>query len=404
MHPRADLALELVWAQLASQGAAGLAPTLGWCYLSEDLADGAEAVMAGLRARLPNVAWVGGVGAGVLATGVEYVDEPALAVMVCNLPRERFRIFHGRQPLPLRSKDGLNATQWTASTAQVHADGQNPDLPELIEELALRTLSQGVFGGISVGQPQCLHLALDPSLPSEAQARTDAPTSTGVWRGGISGVAFDAHVRLETRLTQGCEPIGPGRTITAAHRNVVYELDGLPALSCLLRDLGVAVTVQDHEWQREALPKVRATLAGLSPPETALLAHGQHLSDDALVRHLIGLDPGRGGVVISDSAQVGMNLAFCQRHAQAARQDLIRICTEIREEFDPSEHPGSQPAGAIYISCAGRGGPHFGAPNAELELIAHALGDIPLVGMFANGEIAHHGLYGYSGVLTVFGT
>jgi small ligand-binding sensory domain FIST len=59
-------------------------------------------------------------------------------------------------------------------------------------------------------------------------------------------------------------------------------------------------------------------------------------------------------------------------------------------------------AGAIYVSCAGRGGPHFGAPSAELQLIRHALGDVPLVGFFAGGEIAHQHVYGYTGVLTVF--
>jgi len=115
------------------------------------------------------------------------------------------------------------------------------------------------------------------------------------------------------------------------------------------------------------------------------------------------LDPVRYGVAISDLVEPGMQLAFCQRHVQAARQDLVRICAEIREEFDPQEHPGSKPVGAIYISCSGRGGPHFGTPNAEMEIIAHALGDIPVVGMFANGEIARHHLYGYTGVLTVFG-
>ena len=31
----------------------------------------------------------------------------------------------------------------------------------------------------------------------------------------------------------------------------------------------------------------------------------------------------------------------------------------------------------------------------------HALGDVPLVGFFAAGEIARHHLYGYTGVLTV---
>ena len=59
-------------------------------------------------------------------------------------------------------------------------------------------------------------------------------------------------------------------------------------------------------------------------------------------------------------------------------------------------------AGAIYVSCAGRGGPHFGAPSAELAIVRHALGDVPLAGFFAAGEIARHHVYGYTGVLTVF--
>ena len=58
--------------------------------------------------------------------------------------------------------------------------------------------------------------------------------------------------------------------------------------------------------------------------------------------------------------------------------------------------------GAIYVSCSGRGGPHFGGPSAELQIVRHALGDVPLVGFFAGGEIAHQQLYGYTGVLTVF--
>ena len=65
-------------------------------------------------------------------------------------------------------------------------------------------------------------------------------------------------------------------------------------------------------------------------------------------------------------------------------------------------HPARRIAGAVYISCSGRGGPHFGGPGAELQIVRHALGDVPLVGFFAGGEIARHHLYGYTGVLTVF--
>lgn len=408
-HPQAELALELVWAQLASQGAAQLSATLGWCYVTDELADGVPHILAGLRERLPHVAWVGGVGAGVLANGVEYIDEPALAVMLCNLPMSDFRIFHGRQPLAQAGSASGHDGLWRAHTAQVHADGHSPDLPDLIKELADRTATGYLFGGISTGQGHSLHLALDPHVPHHEPFATPTPDATaeeavsGVWQGGLSGVAFSERVRLVSRVTQGCEPIGPSREITAAHRNIVYELDGLPALNCLLRDIGVPLTINETDWQRDALPKVRTTLVGLTDAGSDLLNHGPHFGADTRVRHLVGLDPSRYGVAISDLVEPGMQLAFCQRHAQAARQDLVRVCAEIREEFDPCERPGSPPVGAIYISCAGRGGPHFGAPNAEMALIAHALGDIPLVGMFAGGEIARHHLYGYTGVLTVFG-
>jgi small ligand-binding sensory domain FIST len=117
---------------------------------------------------------------------------------------------------------------------------------------------------------------------------------------------------------------------------------------------------------------------------------------------------------------VGMQLAFCQRNVQAARADLMRVCAEIREELEPHElplaaatalaaseaesapHPARGIAGAIYVSCSGRGGPHFGGQSAELQIVRRALGDVPLVGFFAGGEIARNHLYGYTGVLTVF--
>jgi len=182
-----------------------------------------------------------------------------------------------------------------------------------------------------------------------------------------------------------------------------------------------------------ALRKVRATLAGLV--SAGEQPQGQrrtgHFGTDTRVRHILGLDGSRRGVALADHVEPGMHLAFCQRNVAAARADLMRICAEIREELSPEElepapmvasgapgelaaapgvdgHAGAQPqtgrriCGAIYVSCSGRGGPHFGGPSAELQIVRHALGDVPLAGFFAGGEIAHHHLYGYTGVLTVF--
>lgn len=42
------------------------------------------------------------------------------------------------------------------------------------------------------------------------------------------------------------------------------------------------------------------------------------------------------------------------------------------------------------------------AGSTELKMISQALGDFPLVGFFANGELYNGRLYGYTGVLTLF--
>jgi small ligand-binding sensory domain FIST len=44
----------------------------------------------------------------------------------------------------------------------------------------------------------------------------------------------------------------------------------------------------------------------------------------------------------------------------------------------------------------------FGEQGEELRLIQNQLGEVPLAGFFANGEIGGRSLYGYTGVLTVF--
>ena len=392
-HPDGRMALALAAAQIdAQRGASGHAaqPTLGWVYLTEPLVPQAEALMAELRQRWPGVEWVGASGVGIAAGGVEYFDEPAVSLMLAELPSERFRVFSGTRPLG----------SFAAHTAQVHADPGTADLAELIHDLAARTATGYLFGGLASGQARSLHIAGE------------------VLAGGLSGVAFDAQVALVSRVTQGCQPVGPLRRITAAERNVITRLDDESALDCLLRDVGLAGTEP-----RAALPTLRQTLVGLSD------APGGNGADDAVarpgafgadtrVRHLIGLDPGRRGIAIADTAEPGMQLAFCMRNVQAARRDLVRICAEVREELEPESLPlpaalgpadGAPPeassspiAGAVYVSCAGRGGAHFGAPSAELAIVRHALGDVPLVGFFAAGEIARHHLYGYTGVLTAF--
>jgi len=387
-HPDAHMALALAAAQVEARRTArqpAFVATLGLLYLTDHLAPQADSLLAELRQRWPGVHWVGNVGVGVLAGGVEYIDEPALVLMLCDLPADSFQVFSGRLPLAADQAD----------TALVHADPATHDLDELIAELAGRTRSGYVFGGLTASRTRRLHIA------------------DGVFEGGLSGVAFAPGLALVSRVTQGCQPLGPSLHITAADDNLVLALDGAPALPQLLAALGVTL-----DQPQLAMAALRATLVGLTEADDTALTRGGQFGADTRVRHLIGIDPVRQGFAVADTVAIGQQLGFCRRDVAAARRDLVRICAEIREELEseapvatlpaapgapPAEPPGAaRIAGAVYVSCSGRGGPHFGAPSAEALIVQHALGDVPLIGFFAGGEIAHHHLYGYTGVLTVF--
>lgn len=404
----ANLVLAQLRAQMVLHGYASN-PTLALLYITDHYAANAQEILEHLSAELPEVTdWAGTVGIGIAANNVEYFDEPALAVMLLELPSDQYRVFSGVAPLGLT---------FEAHTALVHADPRTSEVAELIEELAQRTDSGYVFGGLSSSRGQAVQFAVAADGNVKGQG-----AASGVFSGGLSGVAFGPGVVLMSRVTQGCQPISRAHQVTGADRNVILTLDGAPALEVMLHELNVTL-----DEPREALQAVRATLVGMTDSTTmsetapTVLRTG-NFGPDVLVRHIIGLDPARAGVAVADVVTEGMELAFCQRNVQAARADLMRVCAEIREELEPQEqaletaaalaaseaeaapHEARGIAGAIYVSCTGRGGAHFGAPSAELQIIRRALGDVPLVGFFAAGEIARHHLYGYTGVLTVFST
>lgn len=402
-HPQWPMAAGLVLAQLRAQmrlPECAAAPKLALLYITDHYAGHAQAILDHLRQELPAVSdWVGTVGVGIAVNNAEYFDEPAMAVMLCDVPPERYRVFSGLAPL---------ADNGFAAVALVHADPATPDLAELLGEMAARTQQGYLFGGLTASRTRSVQFAVH-----KGQRLDDG----GVLEGGLSGVAFNADVALLSRVTQGCQPVSPEREITEADKHVVLKLNGEPALDVMLADLKISLSEP-----QKAIPVVRSTLVGLSPSGQVGVGRAGNLGSDVRVRHIVGLDPMRQGVAVAEHLEPGMRLAFCKRDVQAARADLVRVCAEIREELEPemlsieainalSDDPvpsvppvGKRIAGAVYVSCTGRGGPHFGGPSAEMQIIRHALGDVPLVGFFAAGEIARDQLYGYTGVLTVFTT
>ena len=312
---------------------------LGFVYFTDALVKDAAAILDGLREATGVDDWVGSVGIGVLATGAEYQGQPAIAAMVADI--ESFQVFSGRAPL----KEGHFAV--------VHADPAAPDVPGLLMDLSAKVASGFLVGGMSSSRAQTVQIA------------------NAVLSGGLSGAALGADVAVATRLTQGCVPF-PGRfRVTECEQNIIGALDGRPALDVL----------------QEAIGAERNVLVGIPVPGSD--------TGDYTARNLLGVDPKNKLFAIGDVVEPGTELLFCKRDETAARQDLSRIVDELHAAVP-------RPRGALYFSCLARGEHMFGARGEELALVKRALGEVPLVGFFCNGEISRDRLYGYTGVLALF--
>lgn len=339
---------------------------LGFVYFTDALAPHAEAIVAELRARTGVVDWVGTVGVGILATGTEYLDEPALALMVTDFQEGQYHIFSGRSRAP--------AAPGAAHFGVVHGDPNTPDVPALIADMSSKVESGYLVGGLSSSRTRTVQVAKE------------------VISGGLSGALLSREVGVLTRLTQGCSPLQSAGCV-ARHRvtdcsaNVLVTLDGRPALDVFREDVGELLA---RDLERAA----QFVHVALSVPGSGQA--DRRTGGDYLVRNLVAIDPRKKLIAIGDYVERNSEILFCKRDATSAREDLWRILEELRAEFS------APPSGALYFSCVGRGEHMFGRRGAELEQVQEAFGEVPLVGFFCSGEISHDRLYGYTGVLTLF--
>lgn len=167
----------------------------------------------------------------------------------------------------------------------------------------------------------------------------------------------------------GWDSFGPQRLITRSHGNVLYELDGQPALELYKRYLG------EHA-------------AGL--PASALLfplaLSGEGIQD-SVVRTILSVDEENGSMTFAGDMPTGAYARLMKANfdrlidgaAEAARAGLHRL-----DSFAPSL--------AVLISCVGRKLVLKQRVEEEVESVRDVLGkQAMLAGFYSYGEICPHG-------------
>ncbi len=337
----------------------------GFLYINDHLTASAELILEKLKQATNIEYWVGTVGIGIIASDTEYYDGPAMVVMLADFNEADFHM------LPNFCTDTAaltgELTDWCSANdfnvGLLHADPTNPSSQTILNNLADNIPASFLVGGVSSSHHQNIQF------------------SNQVMYGGISGVVFSQAIPIMTNLTQGCTPIGKRHIVTQCDSNIVHTLDDQPALDILREEVGETIA---QDWQQLA----GTIFAGMVNKNSDL--------DDYSIRQIVGIDIDSKLVAIGDYLSHNDEIIFCRRDGNSAIEDMERMLLELKSRIS------SPIKGGIYVSCLGRGREQFGDNSEEARFIHTVLGEFPMAGFFANGEIHKDSLYGFTGVLILF--
>jgi small ligand-binding sensory domain FIST len=205
----------------------------------------------------------------------------------------------------------------------------------------------------------------------------------------VAGAYLCGDFTLRVDITQGCQPITEPMVITKAERNLIYEINGRPALEIFARLLKGPLA----EDVRRAVSVIFVGLPANRQENS--VADGQYV-----VRNIIGMDAEKGIIGVADEVTEGDAMIFTMRDGQRAREDLGQMLRRQREALGHTK-----PAFGMYFNCCARGNSLYGIPGIDSAYIRQALGEVPLIGMFGGYELAPLGranhLFAYTGVLAL---
>ncbi len=337
------------------------APGLAIVFVSSHHAADYGAVPRLVAEHLAPGALVGCSAGGVIGAGREIENAPAVSLSAALLPAVGVREFH----VPAEPPAGTGAPecrQVVGVTADAEpqflivADPFSADAERFVGALDGAFPASTTIGGLASG--------------GTAPETNALFTGAEMHRGGIAGVALSGDVVLETIVAQGCRPIGDPMFVTACQQNVLYGLDGRPAVTAI-QELYARLPPHDQALCRRSL------FLGIVMND----AREEYRHGDFLIRNIVALDAAAGAVGVAAELRPGMVVQFHLRDARTSAQDLeSHLAARARRAVPPV-------AGSVLFSCLGRGAGLYGHANHDSDAFRRHLGDVPLGGFFCNGEI-----------------
>ena len=192
-----------------------------------------------------------------------------------------------------------------------------------------------------------------------------APVSGWVTAVGFYGDA----VQIGHGSAGGWDPFGPRRLVTRSAGNILYELDGKPALELYKQYLGD---------RAEGLPATGL----LFPLALSRPGAGGEGEDRRVVRTILAVDEATQSLTFAGDIPTGA-------YAQLMKAQLDRLVEGAEQAASLAANPGEGPVLAVAISCVGRRLVLRERTDEEAEVIQEALpAGAQVVGFYSYGELS----------------
>lgn len=321
---------------------------------------------------------IGCSGMSVLTSGGEFEEEPAIAVMVLRseqLSAVPFSAQGTESEVGEQIQESIQSALQDDSLLIIFPDIRAVNPAELVKQIGSDGAALPVVGAAVSGDAtgaQMYHW-------KDAQAT----------EGGATGVLLSGNFNTEIGVAQGCQPIGKPREVTKADGQVIFELDGEPALENFK---GTLQLLTQDDIRRSG----GTVFVGIAMDDT----NRNPTRGDFLIRNLVGISEEHAALAISEEVKVGQLVQFHLRNPAAAAEEIQAIVAQLAEKTREQS-----PAFGLYFNCLGRGKGLYGVTNHDINIIQEQFPGLPVIGFFGNSEFAPIGgrnfAHAYTGVFVL---
>src|ERR671917_871869 len=190
--------------------------------------------------------------------------------------------------------------------------------------------------------------------------------------GGVSYALLSGKARASWAMSHSLIPIGGERIVTRCQGNIIYEIDGKPAVEVLKEYLPEDALTDERDWMRYAI-----SLA------LTFRAPSYMKDEEYVVRGVPQLNLTDGSVTVQTEVQEGTSVWFSSRDKEKITAGLDRMAAQIKEQLG-----GAQPKLVFQFECLTRDKMMF-REREKLQLLKQfrqsVNPDVPWVGFYTVG-------------------